>query len=58
MTHSRFTIIIFKNVISLIFKHKHSNEILNILNIEMQESEQACKASLAKGVDASVLPNV
>jgi hypothetical protein len=30
------------NVISLIFKHEHKDEILNILNIEMQESECKC----------------
>jgi Leucine-rich repeat (LRR) protein len=30
------------NVISLTLKHKHKNEILSILNIEMQESEYKC----------------
>jgi hypothetical protein len=30
------------NVISLIFKHEHKDEILNILNIEMQESNCKC----------------
>ena len=30
------------NVISLIINHEHKDEILNILNIEMQESECKC----------------
>jgi Leucine-rich repeat (LRR) protein len=30
------------NVISLVVKHKHKNEILNILNTEMQESNNKC----------------